>query len=364
MSFLDKFLTNQTVDAPVEMEFPSTGFIGQVSAKVLYQVQTMLDLQGPEFRDEAPQAYAREQRSDGMYIYYYVDRSAAEVAAQIDDEAFAPQLVWYFSMPISSVLNVDTSKFTSQAINRSLPVTTLRAKKNRHAFHMIALPAIVAAAAKVNGYDVPAVDFGPLAINNPIIPDEVSVELIGNGDNYTESKLWRQRAEIWAALGEPEPRKYLVGSTDRFGNPHKDCTTAQKLIDCLALYHRAWSGPMWVRMVNIADPRIGAVTKNGNRLTIPAVMEIFEDQAAAQAATDKDLKAQAKGNVEPAMERAMPPAPSGWEEAEGDWLDIVAPYAALPKAKARTVYAEAKGEEEYGVSFDELWRWVEFLKAK
>jgi hypothetical protein len=365
--FLEQFLTNQRVEVPVEQEFPSTGFIGKVSAAMLWRLSTGLDLQGPEFRDDVPAPYAREQRRDGTYDYYYVDQTAAAAAAKMDDEAFTPQMVWMYSMPVASVLNVDTSKFTAQTINRSCRVTTLRSKY-RHEFHMIALPAIVAAAARVNGYDVPVIDFGPLAVNNAIISDAVSENLIGTGKEYADSVLWQQRAALWAALGEPDPRKYLMGAKDQHGNLHKDSTEATKLLDCLALYHYMWSGPIWGRVVMIADPRPEAVAKSGNRLTLPAMTEIFTDQAEAEKAKEEDLKKQAKpeskpeskpGPNLPVSDDDMPPAPAGWEDAVGSWLEVVAPFAAMPKVKAEKTYKA----DDYGVSFEELWKWAEYLKA-
>lgn len=378
-NFLNSFLTNKVVDVPVESEFPSTGFIGQLSAKMLYQYVTALDLLGPEFRDDVPTPYFREQRKDGRYVYYFEGRDQADSAAKMDPEAFAPLLVWYFSMPVSSVINVDVTNFTSPNISRSCRVTSLRSK-HRHEFHMITLPAIVAATAKMAGYKVPELDWGVCGIRGSIISDEMSFDIIGDKSNYEESILWKQRAELWKALGEDDPKKYLVGVKDARGNPAKGCTDSEKLIECLSLYYREWgTRPLWAKLLLVEDPSTKAVMSTGNRLTVPAVMEVYASEKEANEAKERDIEKMAgivpKGATGKTTSKDssadtsvlpeviiddMPPLPSGWEDNLNDWVTTITPFTAMAKPIARKQW----DPEEYGVDFDQMWIWVEFLKAK
>lgn len=372
MSVLDKLQGNKQVEIPMEGEgFPSFGFIGPIKSRMLWNFYSTFDLSAPEYRDDIPPYFHREQTGNG-YQYFYLEREPGDLAAQVDPDAYRPRRVWYFQMPVREVINVDTSNFQSSHIARSCQVTTLQSKY-RHELHMITLPAIVAAIAKDNGYDVPEYDLSELLVRNAVITDTMTQELIGTPpgyQDYEESTLWKRRAELWAALGEPDPKKYLVGATKKTKDdgeiPHEQATQAEKLMACLRIFHIEWpEAPLWGRLQMVADPRAGALTSKGNRLTIPAVTEFFDGPEAAQAAVDEELKdfVREKTEAQPQVAEESgdkPGLPEAWEgQEEAFRVEIVMPLMDKPKALAKRGFDEG----ETGATFEETWAWVEWEKA-
>ena len=368
MGVLDTLLSGKKVEVPVDGEqFPSFGFVGPVRAKMLWQFWSRLDFSGPEYREDVPQPFYRDQFPDGGFRYYYLDQETGAQAAKIDGEAFNPQQVWYYSMPVADIMNANTDNFQSSNISRSCRVTTLRSKY-RHEFHMIALPAIVRAVAVDSGLDVPEFDLSELLVRDAIITDEVSKRLIGTApkhDDYEEGELWKKRAELWKALGEDDPKKYLRGEVQRNGKPHENNTEAKKLQGCLGIYSEEWQDkPLWCRFQMVIDPRVGAVTSSGKRLSLPAITEIFSGETAAKKAVDSDLEKFAGGSAEKEVVSGKvvsgkPQLPAAWVDAgEEKWRVQVIPFTTEPKAVVRSKY----DPEDYGATFEELWAWVEWEK--
>ena len=374
MGVLDTLLSGKKVEIPVEGEqFPSFGFIGPVKAKMLWQFWSQLDFSGPEYREDVPQPFYRDQFPNGGFRYYYLDPETGAQAAKIDQSAFNPQQVWFYSMPVTDIMNMDTSNFQSNNINRSCRVTTLRSQY-RHEFHMITLPAIVRAVAVNAGFSVPEYDLRELLVRDPIITDEVSRRLIGSAPKHTdyeESELWRKRAELWKALGENDPKKYLVDTVKPNGTPHEGNTEAEKLQACLRIYTEEWEDrPLWCRFQMVADPRAAAVSSSGKRLSLPAVTEIFSGETDAQKAIDNDLSDMVSNAVggsasEQASKSASgsasgkPALPTAWADAgEEKWRVQVLPFTTEPKAIVKSKY----DPDDYGASFEELWAWVEWEK--
>ena len=372
---LDTLLSGKKVkDIPQDGEqFPSSGFVGPVTARMLFQFQTKLDLASPQYREEVPQHFHREQFPSGLFRYFYTDKDAAGMACKVDTEAYAPQQVWYFSIPIVDVMNIDTSNWQSASMSRSCRMVTLRSKY-RHEFHMIALPSIVAAVAKVSGLDVPEFDIKELLVRDAIVTAEMSREMVGivatqkgfEAPYYEESSLWAQRAAIWKALGEDDPHKYLVGAVDSKGNPHEYNTEASDLQKCLRIYSEEWEIPLYSRLQMVADPRITALGGGGKRLTLPAITEIFASAADAQTAVDADRARFAKegdslntNSAEDPATDGKPALPKEWESiGEEKWRVTVLPFTTMPKALLKESY----DPDEYSATLDEMLAWVEWEK--
>ena len=370
---LDTLLSGKKVaNIPQDGEqFPSMGFIGPVTARMLFQFMTKLDLSSPQYREEVPQHFYREQFPSGTFRYYYTDKNAAGIACKADTEAYAPQQVWYYSIPIVDVMNIDTSNWQSNTMSKSCRMVTLRSKY-RHEFHMIALPAIVAALAKVMGLDVPEFDIKELLVRDVNVTAEMSRELVGivatdkgfEAPYYEQSSLWAQRAAIWKALGEDDPNKYLVDAFDTKGNPHEYNTEAPNLKKCLGIYSEDWEIPLYSRLQMVADPRITALSGGGKRLQLPAITEIFATAADAQAAVDADRAKFAKdeaatvAQAQPAAD-GKPALPADWVDmGEEKWRVTVLPFTTMPKALLRESY----DPDEYGATLEQMMEWVEWEK--
>jgi len=304
-------------------------------AKMLYQFWSKVDLASPQFREDVPQHFHREQFGDGSFRYYYLDFETAALAAKADaDVTFNPQQVWYYSVPTAQVMNVDTANFQSSLISRSCRVVTLRSKY-RHEFHMIALPSIVASLATLMGIENPGFNLDELLVRNPIISPERSQELVGSvaaekgvfeAPYYEDSILWKQRAALWAALGEPEPAKYLVGAVDKKGDIHDNTTEAKMLAKLLRVYNEEWEKPLYARFQMVADPRTGAVNKNGGRLSLPAITA--------------DL-------------------PAAWKEiGEEKWRVQVLPFTTQPVAMIKEGYEP----DDFDATLEEMLAWVKWEK--
>lgn len=370
MNVLDQLLSGRKVEVPVDGEqFPSSGFIGPVKAKMLWQFWSKVDLSSAAFREDVPQPFHREQFPDGSFRYFYLDQETGALAAKADPDAYNPQQVWYYSIPTLEVMNVDTGNFQTSNISRSCRVTTLRSKY-RHEFHMVALPAIVASVAKVIGVDTPGYDLSELLVRDLIITPERSRELIGvvstekgfEAPYYEDSELWTQRGALWAALGEEDPHKYLVDEVDRKGNPHEYNTEAENLQTCLRVYFEEWEQPLYGRFQMVGDPRAGAVTKAGKRLSLPAITEIYEGAKGAQVAVDEDLKKYVQDKISPvsdAKASGKPDLPTAWESiGEEKWRVSVLPFTSMPKALLKEQY----DPDEYDATLEEMLAWVEWEK--
>lgn len=378
MSVLDKLLNKQEqVNMPVEGEqFPTSGFIGPVRAKMLWNFGSDIDLAGPEYREDVPQPFYREQfPGSGRYNYFYADPNSAKVAAQVDSNAFNPQQVWYWEMKVPDIININTEAFQSNSIARSCRVNTLRSNY-RHEFHMVTLPSVVAAVAKLMGYDTPGYDLTELLVRDTVVTDEMSRRLIGgllNEDKdgkvrftapyYQESELWEKRAALWEALGEEDPAKYTVDALKpNSTKPANSNTEAKKLQELLGLYINPWDEALWVRFAMATDPRVGAVTKSGRALTLPVVVEAFGSEKEAQAAAKADAEKFGKedGGGEVKVDRGdMPPVPEGWDE--GEWIAEITPFLDMKKVAAKRAFDP---EDYEGATFEDVWAWVEWEKSK
>jgi len=235
---------------------------------------------------------------------------------------------------------------------------------------MIALPALVAAMAKLEGFDVPKFDLDDLLVRDVIVTEELSRKLIGgaldgNGKfvapQYEESRLWKQRAELWKALGEDDPSRYTVDALKKNGSPADSNVQSKKLKRIMELHAYPWQQPLWARLEMVADPRIGAVTSGGKNLSVPAIVEVFAGREEAEKVAKAEAERFGKSDGESVATVNMPAIPKGWDE--DSWLKVVTevlePFRFIPKMKAKAEY----NPDDYDVEFDVMWTWVEWLKA-
>lgn len=382
------FLGDEQVKLPVGGDYPATGFIALWKASMLYSLRSEADWKGASQNGEVPYL-ARRKQSD-KFKYYFLTHAEAKYAAEQSPEgkkdAFINQ-VWYFETAISNVLNVEAEhkeKF-GDPMSYELQVNTLRSKKGRHEFHMLALPAAVTAVAHLLGYAVPSFSLAELLDPDAIFTDDFQKQMIGDPDSgdYESSVLWGRRAAIWTALGEKDAHTYNPIATSEV-KPTKFDTKSEKLSTCLGIVARNWVQPAWLRLLPIPNPRVDAVTgEDRKRLNVPVIAEIFATpQAAAEAAqTELNSKAAASGNDAPKVSVSapatvsssvpangkLPAIPGNWVGMDADWkasvIAVKGQYAGKPKP---VIIAGLKAQNDtlvqaYAATAEEFIAWLDYV---
>lgn len=403
------FWGDEEVKLPVGGDdFSPTGFIGPIMAKSLYSFYSTVDLADATF--EAPKFFYRRQTKNG-YFYYYNKQDEALAACKAADVSFAPTLQWVFQIETAKVMNsLDTTKLAGgedggkgfgSIISLTATQATYKSQMRRHEFHLIALPAAVAAVAKANKWDVPQMDFSMIAGKATTdendkygvhVTDEFQKELIGDPDEkdfrkvVQECVLGKQRVALWKALGEEDPLKYTLDGVNSKGLPLEWNTEAPKLKACLGVANRVWTQPIFGRLLMLTDPRVNSAGE-GKSGSLPALVEVFRTEAEAKAAAAEDVKrmqeAQAKkangaqevkpGQVEIPLNH--PEVPAVWAElgdVEGvvQWMDMVRsikadhPEIAAAKNKPMLMKAlkAAVNVEEVGGTPEDVEAWLAYVK--
>lgn len=282
------FLGEEQVRIPVGGVM-TPDLIGYWSGGIAYSVLAELDKSVIESEGVTPSLVTG---SGPWYRYFFKTFDECQAAIEaLNIEGFRgglrrPDQEWRFESPADKLLNMsrDDNPFGDPAAF-SVRLSTLRSKKYRHELHFISLPAAVAAAATRLGYANPGFPMNELLDQDTIFTDEFQAQMIGDPDtgDYSESVLWQRRATLWSALGESDPKKYQpTGTGTRFD------TESEKLSLCLQILAIKWAKPVWGRLMLVPDPRVDALTKEGRRLNVPALVEIFPNETAARTAAQAE----------------------------------------------------------------------------
>ena len=335
--------------------FATTGFIAQWMGRVLYSL--MIDLEVPQGTDSArfganymaylndaleekiPEPIASQKLGESGWTKHWYDkdtdaREAANLLKKHEglDRRPGVSTVWRFETKSETCLNLSAAAQDAfgDVLAWESRISTLGSIYRRHEFHMISLPAAIAAAATAMGFDNPGFDLSELTEADIVYTPAFQVQMIGtepqeqDGDKYkyinakggyANAVLWQRRAALWAALGEENPKAFrMTGSGTKYD------TTSKKLHQCLRIYEVPWTGPAWALLVPVRDPRIDATAKSGTRLTVPALTVIYQSQKEAQTAA-QELTG---GEAIPANAEGKPRLPTLWEGQESNWRSHVA----------------------------------------
>lgn len=316
-----KFLSGRTVKIPVGGIFKPTGFVGPWKANVMSWFMTQENV---ESYDDVPSPDDSYQLS-GYNHYYYFNYDACNEAYDALGGEYNPQAKWVFATSTADILSFASpeaqGKFGPRLIS-DLRVMTMKSKKYRHEMHMIALPAAVAAYAVVAEWDTPGFNLDELLVDpdEQIYGDDLYLSLCGDPDSgeYQDCTLWKRRVALWEALGEKDPHNHqLKGSGIRFA------TESDKLSEALGILHQEWDVPVWCRILPVYDPRVDAMSKQGKRLTIPTIADIYGDKAEAEAAAEKLRGSAQEAATETEASSSGPPIPAEWSGAEDYWKEQV-----------------------------------------
>ncbi len=378
------FSDGEQVHVPIESEdFQPTGLIAPLNAVMAYQFWTPVDL-ADGFT--VPKWHYRHQTRKGKWEYYYLKPEEAKAAMKEAEVDRNPTQVWTFQIETEKVMNtsdVKRLKGGADGTGGFGPVISLKAQvvgyrglKNRHEFHLMALPAIVGATAKAWGYDVPALPSMIDLIGKEVkITDEMRLAWLGDPEErdmavvMANSIMGQYRTALWAALGESDPLKYAVNAQTSKG-PSIYNATASKLIECLDVYIRSWSGPIYGRLLIVTSPVVDEFTT-----LLPIVSEIYPSKVVAEKAAQEDIdritKAQEKKGNPPASRAGKPPLPQMWADAgeggEEGWLDTVRGLVkANPQGKQPKPIWEAKllklvDPDVLGGTAEEVKSWLPFV---
>jgi hypothetical protein len=363
------FLGDEDVKMPVGGEFTPSGFIGAVSAKVLYVV-SYTAVQLPWSNTDG---FKVASKDGSKTSYYFLDpaKASAAVKAAGGREAgvYNASETWRFEIERKNILNKTDdilAKF-KELVSFEVDIRGLTSK-DRANFHMISLPMAVQAAALYFGYITERVfSIDELTRQDTIYTDEFEASYIGSPDakkpdeehHYTKSTLWQRRADLWKALGEPNPAVFAVNSARKEMN-----ATSEMLIDCLNVTNKSWTAPAFSRLITVADPHMGATFESGGetvRKNVPALWEIYADKAAAVAAAHEEMErfGTATGTV---PTNGSTPATGGAPALPGDWGGMLQDFTdalseAVGEGKSNPVIAK-----EMDIKVAEVKTWREFLK--
>ncbi|MFA6358872.1 MAG: hypothetical protein WCY09_09480 [Candidatus Omnitrophota bacterium] len=261
------------------------GFVAPWSSKVMYTVGTESD-----DVKELGAIRVREYAESTWRTLYFFDYNAAVAAAKAIG-AYNPATISHFEAPLKDALIDKADKF-DDPLAMEINLQTLRAKLGGYRYQMIFLPSAVAAAADLYGIPNAGFDLSELTDDSTIVTDEFQWHMVGNSDykpdgefHWTKSLLWKQRTELWASLGESDPKRYVTGLT--VTGDKKAIVTSDTLRDCLLAVQSDWTD-QWARLTNVADPVVDAKTKAGKRLQVLTINKLYQDKEEALADNGDD----------------------------------------------------------------------------
>jgi len=222
-SFLRTFLglDEPSVELPSGEGFES-GFVGPVMAAMLWKFWSPEKIDLAEWIAEEGHRGFTSRGREGSWFYFFQGENHEEAKTAANSlGAYAPNRVWQFEIPTEEVINFGKGMSDPEAtwgatIGGDCRITTPASAKYRHEFHMIALPAAVNALAQRMNYIPESMFSLNDLLDNQRFDDEFQYTMIGGKDHpYQDSKLWQQRAALWAALGEENTAAYnSIGTGD------------------------------------------------------------------------------------------------------------------------------------------------------
>jgi len=348
-------ITGQTVVRLPTGEFTGGGFVGPLSANHLYSV----GVEGDKIENSG--AATVDKRGEWGW-YYFFDKGVADAFGKDHGAQYASSAVHLIQLVTRKVIasedtinkllgNTEETKGFGEIISGQTSVRTLGSKKYRHEWQLIGFPALVHAAAVLFGFDVPEFDVSELRNQDTTFTDELFAKLCGNPDAkkgeedyYTNSVYYRQRADLWAALGESDPTKCHV-----IAEGTKHSTESPQLDACFQIALSNWLEPIYGRLRLVADPRVDALAGSGNRLNLGIVTDLYPNEAKA-----REAAASEQGDEGSAVSAAVPPLPTGYQELENG-RDIWEGEVERTKSMAPAVAAA-----QVGADVSEVIAWREY----
>lgn len=332
------------------------GFAGQWTCSIVYRFWTP---EKPEDYEVTPDF--KRTNENGSFCYF-LDYEVAKAAGDKMRQQYPPNTVWRWEIPTSNILNImddeNRAKF-GDVMSQEVTISSLMSKKSRHELHMITLPSAVQAMAIVAGFiDHKIFDYESLRVDPDVIDDAYRQMIIGGESSYEQSKLWQARVQLWAALGETNPKTYTL-------NQGKFDAQAGYLRACLGIIYRKTE--LWARVTSVPDPRVDAKTRAGKHLQLPVVAQIWKDKADlmrdleleehAIMPTNGHTNGHTNGNGKLKL-------PEVWANEIDSWKgyvrEITAPYKGKPDAVVKAALRErdAEFQQTYMATAEDFIAWM------
>jgi hypothetical protein len=336
----------------LEFEGFTSGFIAPWKASVLYTLGNEQDYEVAELGYE----FKRKAGSWGWF-YYFGKHEVAIAAKEVMGNEFPPNAEWCFRCVTADVLNFASdetrAKFGDDLFYSGRAIG-IGSRKYGPELHQVMLPAAVATIATASGIENPGFDLSLLHDLNGDSSEDECQRLVGGGDVKLDADdpeerpiLWQQRVELWAALGEPNPKKsQMIGGG-------KLATESETLSRCLGIFYHSWKSSPWARVVPVPNPRYDAVSGTGNRLSLPALVDLYPSQDAAQEA------AGTAGGTSPTA-TGEPVIPDMWKELPGEFRAEIRKIKESGKPLP-IAFREVGGEKLFGCTLAELTAWLDHV---
>ena len=362
--------------------FSNRGFVGAFTAATVHSFYSGEDITLYESPYVEGEDFVRRGEI-GKFWYYFFDRDAAEKAMEIVSADYRPNRVWRFEMPVADILNPRGNMDNwGYSVSTEVKVYNMGYAPKRHEFHLMALPALIDALARLTGStkeriwhadelldEIADEDFteslqfrligDPEATNDDLeafaelleaaggdldvahsfalgtaetIPDTIKA-MAGNVKiHYKVSTFWKRRAALWAALGEPNAEKYIPISYALTDRGKEQETSSAILSEFLRFTVEKWNTPLFGRLHLCKDPRNDAVnSKNNKRLTLALISELFASRDAAIEAVkdDGDEETTTTTTTPTAASTSnggLPAMPEEWGDSKDEWLTTLGTF--------------------------------------
>lgn len=300
-----------------------------------------------------------EVPGSGWWSLYFVDDEAGLARAQHavttldlkgpadksgNRRPAAPRHVWRFRINREEVISFSSGESREKwgdsegiiGLDVLVQGHTRNSWMRRHQYQLIALPSAVAAAARYSGEANATYDLSELLGDDVVVTDEFHHLLCGGqdpSDDWTASILGQRRATLWKLLGEDDVKIFNCAGT---GFKKYQATEGTVLNECLKVASFHWPEPIWCKIMQVWNPRPGAVSGQGNRLRVPVIFEFYANGAEAQAALDAERAGFAAASTSGATPM-HPPLPKDWEQVEdalNEWVSALRSDARPPPVVA------------------------------
>ena len=360
----------QVKDEDVEIHVPTggdfiRGFAGEWVQAMMWKLYTDITVDLKEL--EIPYDLKIPTRSGGGVFWYWKQRAgnyehAVEACQAIDWRA--PNNVWRWEMPTTTMINYqgdeDVVEKFGPEISVDVEVTGLLSTR-RTELHLLFLPSLVQELGLLAGIlDERIFNYDSLIVNPEEVSPEYCVRMVGEVDGkdtkYTDGELWQARTEIWAAMGEPNPKAFTVGL-----DPKTD-TTSKNMIVPLSLMKKPGVA-LWARISRVAAPRMPnekekAREKNPFPFGMNVVSQIWMTKE--DALEDVGVESEAGGH---------PDLPSQWGDSVsvGDFRKWVVKYiqdnydGQSKEQVIVAVKADKTLDATLSLTAEELVPWIEYV---
>ncbi len=288
-------------DEEVEVRLPSggdfvRGFAGEWSQNAMYKLYTTIDIDLKELGIKFD--YRMVTRNEKGIFWYWKQVPGAHENAMAACKAIewrAPNNVWRWEMPTSTMLNYsgdeDVSEKFGETISVDIDITGLLSTR-RTEFHLLWLPSLVQALGVAAGVlDETIYNYDNLVFDAESVSPEYCTRMVGEIEGkdtkYEEGELWDARTQIWAAMDESNPKAWTADK-----DPKTD-TSSDKLTVPLALIAKPGVA-LWSRITRVACPRMPNEKEKAQDqfpFGMNVVSEIWADKDAAMKTLDVDSEA-------------------------------------------------------------------------